>query len=110
MHLCGTTRGIFGFRSEHPHFGHAHRASPFYRPMMHPGTALRWIGAERGFGVVATEHLPKGTILYVLDPLDVVVQPVVPRTATRHTSVPWRPMPTSGPTAAVWCAGTTGAS
>ena len=43
--------------------------------MMHPGTALRWIGAERGFGVVATEHLPKGTILYVLDPLDIVVQP-----------------------------------
>ncbi|MCB0794633.1 MAG: SET domain-containing protein [Flavobacteriales bacterium] len=43
--------------------------------MMHPDTALRYVSPERGFGVVATAPIPKGTILYVQDPLDIVIRP-----------------------------------
>jgi hypothetical protein len=38
--------------------------------MIHPHTELRYISPEVGFGVVATQLIPKGTITWVLDQLD----------------------------------------
>lgn len=38
--------------------------------MIHPKTKLAFISHEVGYGVVATEFIPKGTITWVLDKLD----------------------------------------
>jgi len=38
--------------------------------MIHPHTELRFISPEIGYGVVATQRIPKGTITWVLDALD----------------------------------------
>jgi hypothetical protein len=38
--------------------------------MIHPNTELRFISPEVGYGVVAREFIPKGTITWVLDELD----------------------------------------
>lgn len=38
--------------------------------MMHPNTELRYISKSIGYGVFATEFIPKGTITWVLDDLD----------------------------------------
>ncbi len=38
--------------------------------MIHPHTELRFISNEVGYGVVATEFIPMGTITWVLDKLD----------------------------------------
>lgn len=38
--------------------------------MIHPHTELRFINEEKGFGVVATQFIPKGTITWAGDPLD----------------------------------------
>jgi hypothetical protein len=38
--------------------------------MIHPSTELRFINNEIGYGVVAAEFIPKGTIVWVLDKLD----------------------------------------
>jgi hypothetical protein len=38
--------------------------------MIHPQTELRFISNEIGYGVVATEFIPMGTITWVLDKLD----------------------------------------
>jgi hypothetical protein len=38
--------------------------------MIHPNTELRFISEEKGYGVVATQLIPKGTITWVLDVLD----------------------------------------
>ena len=38
--------------------------------MIHPKTELRFISHEIGYGVVATEFIPAGTITWVLDKLD----------------------------------------
>ena len=38
--------------------------------MMHPDTRLEWISDKKGFGVVATKPIPKGTITWVQDELD----------------------------------------
>lgn len=43
--------------------------------MIHPHSELRFINPDIGFGVVATRFIPKGTITWVLDPLDQVVTP-----------------------------------
>jgi hypothetical protein len=43
--------------------------------MIHPHTALRFINDEIGYGVFATHFLPKGTIVYVKDELEVDVAP-----------------------------------
>jgi hypothetical protein len=43
--------------------------------MMHPATALTYIGPVRGFGIVAKAPIPKGTLIYVLDKLDIVIRP-----------------------------------
>ena len=38
--------------------------------MIHPNTEVRFISREKGYGVVATEFIPKGTITWVQDQLD----------------------------------------
>lgn len=38
--------------------------------MIHPKTELKFINSEIGYGVVAKEFIPKGTITWVLDELD----------------------------------------
>lgn len=38
--------------------------------MMHPDTEVRYISAEKGYGVFATRAIPAGTITWILDPLD----------------------------------------
>jgi hypothetical protein len=41
--------------------------------MIHPSTEVRWISSEKGYGVFATALIPKGTISYVKDELDLVL-------------------------------------
>jgi hypothetical protein len=43
--------------------------------MIHPHTKLKFISPEKGYGVVATHFIPKGTITWVFDPLDQVFTP-----------------------------------
>ena len=43
--------------------------------MLHPSTRLSWISDAVGYGVRATQRIPKGTILWALDPLDRVFGP-----------------------------------
>lgn len=38
--------------------------------MIHPNTEVRYISKEKGYGVVATQFIPKGTITWVQDSLD----------------------------------------
>ncbi|WP_163393656.1 SET domain-containing protein [Flavobacterium limi] len=38
--------------------------------MIHPDTEIRFISEEKGYGVVATKLIPKGTITWVQDDLD----------------------------------------
>lgn len=40
--------------------------------MIHPDTEVRFISKEKGYGVVATKLIPKGTITWVQDDLDQV--------------------------------------
>lgn len=42
--------------------------------MLHPATRLTWINDEVGYGVVATDRIVAGTILWVLDPLDRILR------------------------------------
>lgn len=46
--------------------------------MIHPHTTLKYISPERGYGVVATAFIPKGTIIYVTDPLEIFIPPDSP--------------------------------
>lgn len=41
--------------------------------MIHPDTHLRYIAAELGYGVFATHHIPKGTIVYIKDELEIEI-------------------------------------
>ncbi|WP_066296381.1 SET domain-containing protein [Bacillus sp. FJAT-29937] len=43
--------------------------------MIHPHTELRFINDQIGFGVFATEFIPKGTITWALDELDQILKP-----------------------------------
>ncbi|MEH7123389.1 SET domain-containing protein [Bacillus sp. JJ1773] len=43
--------------------------------MIHPHTELRFINDQIGFGVFATEFIPKGTITWALDGLDQILEP-----------------------------------
>jgi uncharacterized protein len=43
--------------------------------MLHPDIELRWISAEIGCGIFATRDIPKGTVTWVMDPLDRVLNP-----------------------------------
>ncbi|MEQ8360498.1 MAG: SET domain-containing protein [Cytophagales bacterium] len=44
--------------------------------MIHPNTELKFINREIGYGVVATELIPAGTITWVLDKLDREFSPI----------------------------------
>lgn len=43
--------------------------------MIHPGTELRLVNPHVGYGVFATEFIPKGTLVYVQDPLEISLSP-----------------------------------
>jgi SET domain-containing protein len=43
--------------------------------MLHPDTEVRWISKEIGCGIVAARDIPKGTVTWVMDPLDRVFSP-----------------------------------
>jgi hypothetical protein len=43
--------------------------------MIHPHSELRFVSPEVGWGVFATRFIPKGTITWVLDPLDQIIAP-----------------------------------
>lgn len=49
--------------------------------MLHPHTELRYIGPEVGYGVFATRRIPRGTITWVQDRLDQVINPNDPNFA-----------------------------
>lgn len=42
--------------------------------MMHPHTELRYINDKIGYGVFATQFIPKGTIVWALDDLDQIIE------------------------------------
>lgn len=43
--------------------------------MIHPHTKLDFVSESVGYGVFATQFIPKGTIVYVKDDLEVIVTP-----------------------------------
>jgi hypothetical protein len=43
--------------------------------MIHPSTELRWVNEVIGYGVFATQPIPKGTIIWVRDELDQTFTP-----------------------------------
>jgi hypothetical protein len=43
--------------------------------MIHPDTKISYISPEKGYGVVATKLIPKGTITWVQDDLDRIFKP-----------------------------------
>lgn len=47
--------------------------------MIHPDTELRVVSPEVGYGVFATAFIPKGTIVYIKDQLEIVIGPDDPR-------------------------------
>jgi hypothetical protein len=42
--------------------------------MIHPHTELRYINEQIGFGVFATQFIPKGTVTWALDELDQILE------------------------------------
>ena len=47
--------------------------------MMHPDTTVGYINEVLGLGIIATKPIPKGTIIYVYDSLEIVIPPDDPR-------------------------------
>ena len=43
--------------------------------MIHPDTKLDFVSDLVGYGVFATQFIPKGTIVYVKDDLEIVISP-----------------------------------
>ena len=43
--------------------------------MLHPAAALRLVNETIGMGVFATAFIPKGTIIWILDELDIILSP-----------------------------------
>ena len=43
--------------------------------MIHPHTKLDFVSESIGYGVFATQFIPKGTIVYVKDDLEIVISP-----------------------------------
>lgn len=43
--------------------------------MIHPDTAIKYVSEQIGLGVFATADIPKGTLVYVRDPLEVKLAP-----------------------------------
>jgi len=52
--------------------------------VIHPSTQLRYINNQIGFGVFATKFIPKGTIVWALDPLDQILHPSVLQEVDPH--------------------------
>lgn len=48
--------------------------------MIHPHTRLKWKNDTVGYGVFATAFIPKGTIIYLVDALEIVLPPGHPLT------------------------------
>jgi len=48
---------------------------PNFLPMIHPLTELRYINDEIGYGVFAKGQIPRGTITYVKDSLEIQISP-----------------------------------
>lgn len=44
-------------------------------PMIHPSTELRLVNPQVGYGVFASRFIPKGSLVYVQDPLDIEITP-----------------------------------
>ena len=44
--------------------------------LLHPAGTLRWLNDGMGYGVIASTFIPKGTITWVLDPLDQILDGV----------------------------------
>jgi uncharacterized protein len=47
--------------------------------MIHPDTELRFVNPEKGRGVFATNFIPRGTLTYVQDRLEILIPPGDPR-------------------------------
>ena len=43
--------------------------------MLHPDTKLQHINSKKGYGIIATRYIPKGTVTWVRDELDQVISP-----------------------------------
>ncbi len=43
--------------------------------MLHPNTVLKFVNDDCGYGVYANKNIPKGTIIYVKDELDIELNP-----------------------------------
>ncbi|PIQ60310.1 MAG: hypothetical protein COW00_06780, partial [Bdellovibrio sp. CG12_big_fil_rev_8_21_14_0_65_39_13] len=43
---------------------------------------LRWVSNEKGYGLFAKEFIPKGTITFVNDQLDIILDPDNPKFKT----------------------------
>ncbi len=43
--------------------------------MIHPDTCVQFISSQKGLGVVATKHIPRGTVMWVNDELDRIFTP-----------------------------------
>lgn len=43
--------------------------------MIHPNTRIGTVNAEIGYGVFATAFIPKGTVVYIKDPLELEISP-----------------------------------
>ncbi len=54
--------------------------------MIHPHTEVRFIHPDKGYGVVATKHIPRGTIVWIHDPLD----RVIPKEELSRWENPWK--------------------
>jgi hypothetical protein len=52
--------------------------------MIHPHTELRYINEQIGFGVFATQFIPKGTITWALDELDQILEADYLETVDRY--------------------------
>lgn len=52
--------------------------------MIHPDTELKKADANKGRGIFATKKIPKGTITYVKDPLEIEIQADDPRLSNPH--------------------------
>ena len=52
--------------------------------VIHPDTELRYINEQIGFGVFATKFIPKGTIVWALDPFDQIIQPDILKEVDPH--------------------------
>lgn len=54
--------------------------------MLHPHTELKFVSKEIGYGVFATQRIPKGTIVWTLDQLDRII---TREEASRITGANW---------------------